>query len=87
VIILPTPTSTSTPLPTRLPPRANATTPFVSLDDPVFLLGREDTYLPDDDLVLGILEDGEARAYPVRMMRYHHIVNDITQGKPTLVTY
>jgi len=35
-----------------------------------------DQWLKDDDLVLGIVIDGEARAYPVRILNWHEIVND-----------
>jgi hypothetical protein len=40
-----------------------------------------------DDKVLAIRINGEARAYPIRTMGYHHIVNDIVGGKPLAVTY
>jgi hypothetical protein len=30
---------------------------------------------------------GESRAYPVRMMAYHHIVNDVVGGVPIVATY
>ena len=59
---------------------------FVPLDNPVFI-GADVATLHDDDLVLGYANEGEARAYPVAMMRYHHIVNDEVQGDPLLVTY
>ena len=62
-------------------------TPFVPLDQPVFLAAIESDYLPDGDLVLGLEWLGEARAYPIRMLTYHHIVNDIVAGRPVLITY
>ena len=57
------------------------------LDQPAFLTDGESNYLPDDDLVLGLESGGEARAYPIRMLTYHHIVNDVVAGSPVLVTY
>ena len=30
---------------------------------------------------------GEARAYPISQIEYHHIVNDTIAGEPYLVTY
>ena len=57
------------------------------LDNPVFLEASQATYLGDDELVLGLERNGEARAYPVRMMVYHHIVNDEVSGSPVLITY
>lgn len=62
-------------------------TGFVPLDNPAFVsaAGRPD--LGDDELVMGLEREGEARAYPVSMLRYHHIVNDTVAGIPLLVTY
>jgi uncharacterized membrane protein YdcZ (DUF606 family) len=40
-----------------------------------------------DDKVLAVRIGGEARAYPIRTMGYHHIVNDVVGGAPIAVTY
>lgn len=42
--------------------------------------------LRDNDDVVGIVRDGEARAYPLRVLNWHEIVND-EFGGPLLVTY
>ena len=60
---------------------------FVSLDNPVFLPASEASHLGDDELVLGYEFEGEARAYPINMMRFYHIVNDSLGGSPVLITY
>ena len=60
---------------------------FVPLDNPVFLAANETEYFGDEELVLGVEFADEIRAYPVRMLRYHHIVNDNVGGEPLLVTY
>ena len=60
---------------------------FVPLDDPIFLAADDTEFFGDDELVLGVEFAGEVRAYPVRMLRYHHIVNDTMGGEPLLVTY
>ena len=57
------------------------------LDTPAFLTAEEATYLSEDDLVLGLEWEGEHRAYPIRMIWFHHIVNDAVGGQPLLVTY
>jgi len=36
---------------------------------------------------LRLVVNGEARAYPIRMLRFHHIVNDQVSGRPILITY
>ena len=56
------------------------------LDDPVFLAADEADFA-DDELVLGVEWAGEIRAYPVRMLRYHHVVTDSVDGSPLLITY
>jgi len=60
---------------------------FVPLDNPVFLGADERPELDDDELILALEWEGETRAYPVSMLRYHHIVNDAVEGTPILVTY
>ena len=40
-----------------------------------------------DDKVLAVTLGQDARAYPIRTMGYHHIVNDIVNGVPIAVTY
>jgi hypothetical protein len=40
-----------------------------------------------DDKVLSVTIDGATRAYPIRTMGYHHIVNDTVGGQPIAVTY
>ena len=37
--------------------------------------------------VLSVEIDGDARAYPLRIMLFHEIVNDVVGGVPVLVTY
>ncbi|MBC7848824.1 MAG: DUF3179 domain-containing protein [Chitinophagaceae bacterium] len=40
-----------------------------------------------DRLVIGITHNGEAKAYPIRFLGYHHQVRDSIGGKPVIVTY
>ena len=44
-------------------------------------------YLFDDDRVLGVYINGEARAYPHNIMWWHEIVNDDIGGTPIAVTF
>lgn len=43
--------------------------------------------IADSDMVLGVVAGGEERAYPVRYMGFHHLVNDRLGGQPILPTY
>ena len=45
------------------------------------------TYVGDTDMVLAVKNNGEAVAYPVRLMAYHHLVQDIVGGTPIVATY
>jgi hypothetical protein len=38
-------------------------------------------------LVIGVVYNGEAKAYPIRFLGYHHQVQDTIGGKPVIVTY
>jgi hypothetical protein len=38
-------------------------------------------------LVIGVVNNGEAKAYPIRFLGYHHQVQDTIGGKPVIVTY
>jgi hypothetical protein len=42
--------------------------------------------LPDDTPVIGVERDGRARAYPLRVLDWHEVVND-RLGGPLVVTY
>ena len=38
-------------------------------------------------LVIGVVESGKARAYPIQFLGYHHFIYDDINGKDILVTY
>lgn len=60
---------------------------FHPLQRPEFVVaGKADEVAPDD-LVLGVASGTEARAYPVRALAYHHVVNDVIAGEPIVATY
>lgn len=58
-----------------------------ALLDPVFIPAAEASGLTDEELVLGVVWKGEARAYPYQILVWHEIANDMIQGDPILVTY
>ncbi|MFV2071679.1 MAG: DUF3179 domain-containing (seleno)protein [Thermoanaerobaculales bacterium] len=43
--------------------------------------------LVPDDRIVGVALGGQARAYPLRLMRWHEVVNDVVGGEPIAVTY
>src|SRR5262245_56532267 len=44
-------------------------------------------FVADSDMVMTVELNGEAVAYPVRQMAYHHVINDVVGGKPITATY
>ena len=53
---------------------------------PHFVAGAQ-AGIDDADMVMSVRLNGESRAYPIREMGYHHIVNDIAGGAPIVATY
>ena len=64
------------------PPRDGI--PF--LDHPA-VIRAADAPWKDDDLVLGVEWNGEARAYPIAILEWHELVNDTLGGRSILVSY
>ena len=59
-----------------------------SIDNPKFVpLKQADQWIEDNELVLGITYKGIKRVYPLQIMVWHEIVNDIIVGDPLLITY
>lgn len=58
-----------------------------ALSNPTLVTAREATYLHNDDRVIGVVVGTEARAYPLRILDYHEIVNDEVGKVPIAVTY
>ena len=58
-----------------------------SIDKPKFMSQRMVSYLQENDEVLSVTLGGETRAYPLRILVWHEIVNDQIKGVPIAVTY
>ena len=56
-----------------------------ALTDPKLLTGEEAWYLKEMDFLIGVRIAGEARAYPLRILNYHEIVNDELGGEAIVV--
>lgn len=57
------------------------------IDRPQFKPGREVKDIGDREPVIAFPLDDDARAYPLRVLMWHEIVNDTVAGKPVAVTY
>jgi Protein of unknown function (DUF3179) len=60
---------------------------FNQLPNPDYARVAEAGFVADSDSVMAIEINGDAVAYPVRQMAYHHVVNDVVGGKPITATY
>ena len=57
------------------------------LRNPEMLAAEDATYLQDDNIVFGIEVNGEARAYPKRILAWHEMFTDTIQGIPLAGVY
>jgi hypothetical protein len=61
---------------------------FNPLKNPAYASGAEAAAFVDPaDMVIAVELRGDAVAYPVRQMAYHHLVNDQVGGVPIVSTY
>ena len=53
----------------------------------LLLVSAESNKVDSNRLVIGVSVNGEAKAYPIRFLGYHHHIQDTVGGKPIMVTY
>lgn len=58
-----------------------------AIDEPTFTAVGEERAIRPSDLVVGVVIDNEAKAYPLNILNWHEIVNDSIAGIPIAVTY
>lgn len=59
-----------------------------SIDVPMFVATREaDRFLAADEPVMVVRRGDDARAYPIQILIWHEIVNDVVGGEPVAVTF
>jgi hypothetical protein len=59
-----------------------------AIDDPVFEAPAEAAkLLRDTDLVIAVELDGDARAYPEKLLSLHEVVNDVVGGSPVAIVW
>ena len=58
-----------------------------SLDNPDLIPAADAEYLRGDDLVFGVSINGDARAYPLRIMGWHEMFNEVIGGVPLALAY
>lgn len=58
-----------------------------ALDQPAMVPAVAATYMNPDDAVFGLAFNGEARAYPLRILDWHEMANDVVGGVPVSLAY
>ena len=80
--------------PRRFDALLNGTGPFCvpkdqirAIDAPTFVSARRARFLPPVEPVVALDLGGESRAYPIRVLLFREVVNDVVAGQPVVVTY
>ena len=60
---------------------------FNPLPNATYVNVSEAGFVSDSDMVIVVENRGEAVAYPIRQLAYHHLVQDTVGGTPLVVTY
>ena len=60
---------------------------FRPLPNPSYARVSETDFVDNSDYVMAVELNGDAAAYPIRQMAYHHVVHDTVGGVPIAVTY
>ena len=60
---------------------------FNPLPNPAYVTAAETTFVNKDDRVMSVTIGNESVAYPIRLMGYHHVVQDTVGGTPIVATY
>ena len=58
-----------------------------ALINPAFISPLQATYLTPEELVFGVEINGDARAYPLRILDWHEMFNDVIGGVPVALAY
>jgi hypothetical protein len=58
-----------------------------AVDDPRFVAVADADFLEDREPVIELVVEGDARAYPIQILIWHEIVNDVVGGVPVAVTF
>ena len=59
---------------------------FHPIAGPQFL-AQSASKLDPKEMIMAVHLGGDARAYPITQMAYHHVLNDVVTGVPIAVTY
>jgi hypothetical protein len=55
--------------------------------EPKFIRPEQADFLEESDPVIGMVVNGVAKAYPLKILNWHEVVNDTVNGIPIAVTF
>ena len=55
--------------------------------EPRLVHSDKSLFLKESDAVIGVIVGDEARAYPIKILNWHEVVNDNISGVPVVVTF
>jgi hypothetical protein len=58
-----------------------------ALRNPKRISSSQASYLTDDEMVFGVSINGQTRAYPLRILDWHEMVNDVVGGRSVSLAY
>lgn len=60
---------------------------FKPLEQSAYVAADKVDFVGDEEMVLAVEVNGDAVAYPIRQLAYHHVVEDTVGGLPVVSTY
>lgn len=60
---------------------------FAPLPGAEYVAAAQADFVAPADMVVAVHHNGDAAAYPVRQIAYHHVVQDVVGGVPIVVTF
>jgi Protein of unknown function (DUF3179)/Galactose oxidase, central domain/Kelch motif len=79
--------SQAAPQPPQIVPAKPAKEKITAITHPKFVGANDALFVAPIDRVIGVVVGGVAKAYPLRILMWHQVVNDVIGGKPVAVTY
>lgn len=63
------------------------TSSFKTINSPIFIATKFAKFLDDNEPVISVRIKGKNRAYPLRYLLFHHVINDVIDSTPIAITY
>lgn len=60
---------------------------FKPLERSAYAAADKVDFVADEEMVLAVEVNGDAVAFPIRQLAYHHVVQDTVGGQPVVATY